>query len=82
MDKKLETYYENRFDLTSQKGWNDLIEDVKIMYDSYSDIRSISSDTELYFRKGQLDILDWILSLRMVSEASYKQLKEEDDSSL
>ncbi len=78
MDIKLQSYYESRFDMVSSKGWKDLIDDVKKMHESYADIRSLDSEKVLFFRKGQLDILDWLLTLKEVSEKVYEELQKDD----
>jgi hypothetical protein len=76
MDKELEAYYEYRFDMMASKGWHQLIEDIQIMRDNYANIASINTAEELHYRKGQLDILDWLISLKQVSETSYEDLKQ------
>lgn len=78
MQKELETYYENRFETTATPGWKDLIEDAEKMRSIYSDISSIDTVEKLQFRKGQLDIIDWLISLRKVSEEAYKTLQEDN----
>ena len=59
-------------------GWKDLIEDVQTLYDQYSNISTIDDDKGLQKRKGQLDILNWILTLKDVSDQTYKELNNED----
>ena len=78
MNKDLENYYNARFDLFSSQGWADLTEDLQGMVDSYSDISKINSIEDLYVRKGQLDILNWLLSLKEISEQAYEELNAED----
>jgi hypothetical protein len=78
LDKDLQDYYENRFDMMSTKGWSDLVEDVQSLHDAYDKVNSITSPDDFYFRKGQLDILQWILSLKAVSEQTYEELKNEE----
>lgn len=76
MNKELQDYYENRFELTAMPGWAQLLEDVQRMRDAYANIGGISTLEGLHYKKGQLDILDWLLSLRSVSEEAYKQLQD------
>lgn len=78
MNSKLQKYYENRFDLFSQPGWQDLIEDAQSMFDTYNKVSSITDVNNLFFKKGQLDILDWLLTLKEVSEKAYEDLTNED----
>lgn len=75
MNNKLEDYYSERFSMMASEGWKQLIEDVQIMRDNYADIMSIQTVDELNFRKGRLDILDWLLSLKDISEATYENLE-------
>lgn len=77
MTPELQKYYEARFDMCASQGWNDLIEDVKEMVKVYSDLTKISSVDELYKRQGQLDILNWIITLKEVSERAYEELNAE-----
>lgn len=74
MNNKLEDYYTERFSMMSTQGWKQLIEDIQVLRDNYADIMSIRTADELNFRKGQLDILDWILSLKDISESTYENL--------
>lgn len=77
MDQELQQYYEERFSTMSTKGWNDFIEDVQTLHNSYNSVASIGSPDDFYFRKGQLDILQWILNLKAVSEQTYEELQNE-----
>ena len=79
MDRELQDYYEHRFATMSTKGWEDFIEDTQNLYDTYNKINTAESFEEFHKRKGQLDILQWILSLKDVSEQAYEELKNEED---
>ncbi len=46
------------------------------MFENYSNINTINTAEELQYRKGQLDIIQWLLSLEEISEASYKEMQE------
>ena len=78
MDKKLQTYYENRFSMMSTDGWKELLEDAQAMFDSLNQVLPIQTETDLHLKRGQLDILQWILSLKGVSEQAYEQLLSGD----
>lgn len=80
MDIELQKYYEERFSMMSSKGWKDLIEDVQGMYDATNQISSIDNFEGFHKRKGQLDILQWILSLKQVSEQTYEELENADNT--
>jgi hypothetical protein len=77
MSPELQKYYEDRFDMMSRQGWKDLEEDVNQMFEAYSKISSISTVEDLYYKKGQLDILVWLLKLKETSEEAFKELSDE-----
>lgn len=78
MDKKLQRYYEDRFTMTATQGWLDLMEDAQNMFNSLNNVLPIQTETDLHLKRGQLDILQWLLSLKAVSEQSYEQLLSGD----
>ena len=78
MDKALQDYYENRFDMMASQGWKDLIEDATEMLNEYNNINNLNSENDLFFRKGQVDILTWLVSLKDVSERAWEELNEEN----
>jgi hypothetical protein len=75
LSKELQEYYENRFGTMSSKGWNDFIEDAQAIKETIS-IDSLKSLEELWFAKGQLDILNWVLNLKTASEQAYDELTD------
>jgi hypothetical protein len=74
MDKKLQEHYEKMFSMFVSEAWQDLMEDVEKIYESNSDISSIDTEKELHFKKGQLDVLQWLRSMKNSYEHSYEQL--------
>ena len=77
MDKELQEYYESAFDMMSSRGWKDLLEDLTKLRDEVDNIKTAIDAQQLYFRQGQLDILDLILNRRQTCGEVYEQLKEE-----
>jgi hypothetical protein len=61
-------------------GWKEFIEDVQALFDSYNNISTVDTHEELHKRKGQLDILQWVLSLKAVSEQAYEELQIADNA--
>lgn len=80
IDKKLQEYYENRFEMMATSGWKDLMEDAKTMFDAINHVLAIQDEKDLHLKRGQLDLLQWILSLKEVSEQSYEQLMSGDSA--
>ena len=79
MNKELEKYYENRFKIFSEPGWIDLLVDVKQMKEVIDNLRSCKGSDDLFFKKGQLDILDWLLTIQSASEQAYDELLKEEN---
>lgn len=78
MDSLLQKYYEDRFSTMSTKGWHDFIDDVTELKKPLENIPTIKTVEDLYFRQGQLDIINWVLSIRGISEMAYEELQNED----
>lgn len=75
MDKELQEYYEARFSMCSEKGWNDLMEDIDKIIEACDDISTVTDEKMLNFRKGELSILRWIRGLKEMSASAYDELK-------
>lgn len=80
MDKALQKYYEDRFSMMASTGWDDLVDDATNMFKAVNNLAPVTTETELYFRKGQLDILQWMLTLKDSSATAYEQLSSGDVS--
>ena len=79
MDKELQEYYEERFSMMGTKGYTDLLTDVETMIEERNNLMATQSLEELHFRKGQLDVLHWLRTLKKLSEESWEQLNNEEN---
>ena len=77
MDRELQDYYENRFGLFVTIGWKDLIQDVEKIKESVNSLQGADTLEQLYFKKCELSILNWLLNLEDSSKEVYDQLQEE-----
>ena len=77
MDKALQQYYEDRFSMMATQGWQDLLEDAEKMIATYDNVAALDTIENLYFKKGQLDILRWLTSLKQTSEEVFKEIENE-----
>lgn len=78
MDKELQEFYENAFDMMASKGWKDLLEDFNKLKANINDVTLTTDTQDLFFRKGQLDILDLILKRKEACEKVYEELLDEN----
>lgn len=79
MQKELQDYYEHRFSMMATKGWQDLLEDLEIMIKATDTLAGIDTEQQLYFKKGEMSILNWLKNLRDASAEVYDQLQAEDE---
>lgn len=78
MTKELEKFYENQFGLFLNEGWKDFVEDVKNLISTMT-IETVNNEQELYFRKGQKDLLNWVLQRQSLISESYEQLLKDNE---
>jgi hypothetical protein len=76
MTPELQKFYDQAFSMMATEGWQDLMEDAKKIADSYDKLSSVTETHSLDFRRGQLDILNWMLGLRTAYEETYNQLEQ------
>lgn len=79
-DKELMEYYENQFSMMSTGGWKELMDDLQKIKDNVNNLSLVSDAHELFFRKGQLDILELLLKRKEACEKVYEELQ--NDSSI
>jgi hypothetical protein len=64
----------------STQGWQDLVEDAQNMFNSLNHVLSIQNEADLMVKKGQLDLLQWLITLKPASEQAYEQLMSGDSA--
>ena len=78
MAPNLQKYYEESFNMMATQGWADLLEDLNKLKDSLNNLSLVTDTQDLFFRKGQIDILDLILKRKDTCEQVYQELENED----
>ena len=79
MDKELEKYYENQFDMMSKPGWTDFMATIEALIQQQSDIMSVKNEEDLFKRQGQLDVLNWVKNWKSTCEVTLKDIENEED---
>jgi hypothetical protein len=80
LDKdELQKFYERRFDLFATIGWTELLEDFDNLKKGYEDLAKINTIEELWYTKGQVDMINYLLNLKTLSEQAYEELVDEDN---
>ena len=71
-DPELQKYYESLQDTFMTEGWKFLLEDFTGAEESIRDIVLCKDDKDLYYRKGQLDIIGRLLGFEISIKNSYE----------
>ena len=73
MAKTDEQFLKDRLDMFETEGWRDLMSDMKITEENVEDIRTLESEKDLWFAKGQLEILRQLRSLEDATKLAVEQ---------
>jgi len=74
MSPDLQQYYEETFSMTASEGWKYFVEDMEKLKETIDSVSTTLNAEDLFFKKGQLDILTLILTRKKICEESYNQL--------
>ena len=69
-------FLEDRLSMMETEGWRDLIQDLENLENSVSNIDSMNSEQDLWFAKGQLHIINFLLSLNNVTNLALEELQD------
>jgi hypothetical protein len=78
MDKETEEYYNKYFDLFGNDGWKQLIEELKQNALSINSVEAVKDANDLYVRKGQLNVLAYLLNFESTLNTNFEELQKED----
>jgi hypothetical protein len=78
-DKALEEYYQALFEMHGSAGWQKVQEDFGRMAETHSTLAGIDTIEQLWFRKGQLDIIALVLAHADTCERAYNTLIAEQE---
>ena len=76
-DKELEKYYRSFEEMFRSDGWKNLLEDIKGSADNVNSVEACKDDKDLYFRKGQLEVMANMLNLEAQIETAKEQQQDE-----
>jgi len=69
-------FLEDRISMTGTDGWLDLLEDIKNLQDSIANVENINSEKDLWEIKGQLRVINFILSLENATNLALEELQD------
>jgi hypothetical protein len=79
VDQETQKYYDNYFTLFSTDGWKQLIEELKQNALVINSVEATKDKNDLYVRKGQLNVLAYILNLESTTNTNYDELDKDND---
>lgn len=77
MDKELEIFYEERILMTNTQGWKDLLAELDVKAKSFENLFTINTELELYEKRGQLAIINYLFHLRDITDVVVKEQSED-----
>jgi hypothetical protein len=77
MDRELQEYYENLLELFSTKGWKQFLEDIGDNLEVLGDISTIPDSNQFWFRKGQVEAVQRVLSYEEAIVNSYDDFQRQ-----
>ena len=81
MDQETQEYYDNYFSLFLTDGWKQLTEDFSNNMLSINSVEATKDANDMYFRKGQLNVLAHLLNMKTIVTTNYEEASKntEDD---
>ena len=79
LDQETQQYYDNYFTLFSTDGWKQLIEELKQNALVINSVEATKDTNDLYMRKGQINVLAYILNLESTTNTNYDELNTDND---
>ena len=81
MNKDLEVYFNNYFEMFRSEGWKQLLKDFQQNITNINSVEQTTDSDFLDFRKGQLAILATIVNLENQMDNAHKNALEEEEKS-
>ena len=78
-DNELEIYFREMNELFRMDGWQSLIKDLTLNLPLINSIESAKDEKDLYFRKGQLNIIGTILNLEETTRIGQEESQRTED---
>lgn len=79
MASETEEYYNKYFDLFQKDGWKQLVEELQQNALVINSVEATKDSNDLYMRKGQLNVLAYILNLEATINANYDEFIKDND---
>ena len=78
LDQETEQYYNKYFDLFRTAGWKQLIEELTQNAVVINSVEATKDENDLYVRKGQLNVLAYLINFETATNNNYEELTSDD----
>jgi hypothetical protein len=79
MDQDTQEYYDNYFSLFMTSGWKQLMEEFSSNAFNINSVEATKDPDDMYFRKGQLNVLAHLINMESIVNTNYDEASEEKD---
>jgi hypothetical protein len=79
LDQETEQYYNKYFDLFRTAGWKQLIEELTQNAVVINSVEATKDENDLFVRKGQLNVLAYLINFETTTNNNYDELTKSDD---
>jgi|TARA_Y100000033_G_C2740053_1_gene107964 hypothetical protein len=79
LDTETQQYYDNYFNLFQTDGWKQLTEELQQNALVINSVEATKDANDLYMRKGQINVLAYILNLESTTNNNYEELHNNND---
>ena len=79
IEPELQNYYDRYFELFSSDGWKQLIGELEYNASLIDSVENTKDVDDMYFRKGQLNILNHLINFDSLIDNSYDELTQEPE---
>ena len=79
LDPETQQYYDNYFNLFQTDGWKQLTEELQQNALVINSVEAAKDANDLYMRKGQINVLAYILNLESTTNNNYEELNNNND---
>jgi hypothetical protein len=76
MPKTDEAFLSDRINMIRSEGWYDLVEEIQNLEGSITNLDNINSEQDLWAIKGQLRIINFLLSLDTATHLALEELQD------
>lgn len=76
MPKTDEAFLSDRINMVRSEGWLDLVEEIENLEGSITNLDNINSEQDLWAIKGQLRVINFLLSLDTATTIALEELQD------